>query len=66
MAKKNEKITSYEEAMIELQEIVRDIQEETVNMDDLSNKVKRSAELIQFCKERLRSTEEEIGKSLLE
>lgn len=62
----NEKIESYEEAMIELQEIVRDIQEETVNMDDLSNKVKRSADLIRYCKERLRSTEEEIGKTLVE
>ena len=66
MKKQNEKIESYEEAMIELQDIVRDIQEETVNMDDLSNKVKRSAALIQYCKEKLRSTEEEIGKTFAE
>ena len=66
MKKQNEKIESYEEAMIELQDIVRDIQEETVNMDDLSNKVKRSAELIQYCKEKLRSTEEEIEKTFAE
>ena len=64
MKKKNKKITSYEDAMIELQEIVSQLQEEAISMDDLSAKVKRSSDLIYYCKERLRSTEEEIESIL--
>ena len=51
---------SYTSAMEELQMIITEIQSESVGMDDLSEKVKRGAELIQFCKEKLRNTEEEL------
>ena len=44
------KIT-YSSAMEELQAIISEIQEEKVSMDDLTEKVKKAAELIQFCKE---------------
>lgn len=60
MAKRKLNITSYEKAMQELQEIVDQLQEETIGIDDLSAKVKRAAELIQFCKEKLRSTGSDI------
>lgn len=53
---------TYESAMTELQEIVQQLQEQVVNMDDLSNKVKRSAELLKFCREKLRSAEKETEK----
>ncbi len=52
---------SYESAMRELQEIVSQLQEEVVSMDELSEKVKRAAELIAFCKDKLRKTEEEVN-----
>ena len=60
MAKRKPNITSYEKAMQELQGIVDQLQEETIGIDDLSEKVKRAAELIQFCKEKLRSTDSDI------
>lgn len=60
MAKKKSSILSYEKAMQELQEIVDQLQEETIGIDDLSLKVKRAAELIQYCKEKLRSTDSEL------
>ena len=56
MAKKQ---LSYESAMAELQQIVQQLQEQAVNMDELSEKVKRSAELLAFCREKLRKTESE-------
>ena len=45
----------------ELQDIVAALQDKAVNIDDLSAKVARAAELIHFCKEKLRETEEQIG-----
>ena len=60
MAKRTKEIKSYETAMQELQGIVMALQEETVSIDDLSTNVKRAAELIQYCKTKLRSTSEEI------
>lgn len=52
---------SYETAMDELRQIVNELQEEAVSVDDLSAKVRRAAELLKFCQEKLRSTEEELG-----
>ena len=48
---------TYENAMKELQELVDALQKETISVDDLSEKVKRAATLIQLCKEKLRDTE---------
>lgn len=56
---------SYESAVAELQEIITRLQEETTGMDDLAGKVKRAAELIRFCREKLRATEEEVEQLLL-
>ncbi|WP_282773741.1 exodeoxyribonuclease VII small subunit [Phaeodactylibacter xiamenensis] len=52
---------TYEEAIQELQETVTQLQEDEVNIDELSAKVKRAAELIAYCREKLRATEAEIG-----
>lgn len=62
MKKQDVKLT-YEAAYAELQQIVQDIQNETVGIDDLTAKIARASELIRFCRERLRMTEEEV-KSL--
>ena len=53
---------SYESAFAELQQIVRELQEETVGIDELTARIARATELIRFCRERLRMTEDEIGK----
>jgi len=54
--------TSYESAYAELQKIAREIETETVSVDVLAERVKRAAELISFCQEKLRKTEMEVGK----
>lgn len=53
---------TYEKAYEELEAIMTALQEEQVSVDDLTAKVKRAAELITFCSEMLRSTEEEVEK----
>ncbi|RMG84815.1 MAG: exodeoxyribonuclease VII small subunit [Bacteroidetes bacterium] len=55
---------TYDLALKELQEIVAEIQSETVGVDDLLKRVKRASELIQFCKETLRKTEEALNNTL--
>jgi exodeoxyribonuclease VII small subunit len=56
----------YEEAFEELQQIVSDIEEGDVTVDELSLKVKRAAELIKICREKLSSTEEDVNNILRE
>ena len=53
---------TYEKAYAELKEIATAIESETVTVDVLAEKVKRASELIEFCQQRLRSTEKEINQ----
>jgi exodeoxyribonuclease VII small subunit len=62
MAKKKSETLNYETAMTELQQIVTDLQSEAIGIDELSDKVKKAAELISFCKTKLRSTESDINQ----
>ena len=64
MSKEKENL-SYDKALKELKMIVGQLQEEAVSVDDLSNKAKRAAELIKYCREKLRRTEGDL-KSLFE
>lgn len=57
-----EKILSYEEAYRELISIAEEIQNESVSVDVLAQKVKRASELITYCQGKLRSTETEVNK----
>ena len=56
----------YTHAIEELEEIVSSIENEDVNVDELSVKVKRAAELIKICKDKLHNTEEEVNSILKE
>jgi len=51
----------YTEALLELEEIVNQIENDEISVDELSEKVKRAAWLIKSCKETLRTTEEEVA-----
>ncbi|PUZ30170.1 Exodeoxyribonuclease VII small subunit [Chitinophaga costaii] len=53
---------SYEAAYAELQQIATAIEDETVSVDVLAEKVKRASELIAFCQGKLRATETEVNK----
>ncbi len=55
---------TYEKAFSELQQIIADIENDEVSIDLLSTKVKRAAELIEFCKNKLSSTELDVQKIL--
>jgi exodeoxyribonuclease VII small subunit len=52
---------TYESAYKELEEITREIENDAVSVDILSEKVKRASFLIEFCQKKLRQTEDEVG-----
>lgn len=58
------KTTSYNKAFAELQNIVEKLQSDNVDLDSLGSEVKRAAELVNLCKTKLRTIEQEIEKSL--
>ena len=57
-----EKTLTYEEAYNELARIAGEIENESVSVDVLAQKVKRASELITFCQTKLKSTEAEVNK----
>lgn len=61
MAKKEH---TYGEAMQELQDIMYRIENEELDVDVLLDEVKKAANLIKFCKEKLYKTDKEIQKIL--
>ncbi len=52
---------TYEAAIEELQSIVNELQGEISNIDQMSEKAERAAELIKFCKNKLRHTETQVN-----
>ena len=61
----NKKIT-YSEAIAEIEEITEKIENNEFDVDLLAQNVKRIAELIKLCKAKLKSTEEEVEKILMD
>ncbi|MFI5123953.1 MAG: exodeoxyribonuclease VII small subunit [Chitinophagales bacterium] len=57
-----EKTLTYEGAYNELAQIADEIENESVSVDVLAQKVKRASELITFCQTKLKSTEAEVNK----
>jgi exodeoxyribonuclease VII small subunit len=57
---------SYSKAIRELEQIINEIETETIDVDLLTEKVKRASALITFCKGNLKTTEEEVKKALSE
>ncbi|MBR5729200.1 MAG: exodeoxyribonuclease VII small subunit [Prevotella sp.] len=54
----------YEEAFAELQSIVSKMENDELDIDQMSEQLKRAQQLIRFCKDKLTKTEEEIKKIL--
>lgn len=52
--------TTYESALEELQQITLNLQEGKIGIDELAVQLQRAAELIRFCREKLRSVEKDI------
>lgn len=57
---------SYKQAIDEIESIVNEIENETVDVDTLALKVKRAAFLIKLCREKLKTTDDEVKKILKE
>jgi len=58
---KTKKLDSYEKAYQELQAILQAMQEDQISIDQLAEKTGRAAELIAFCQQKLRETEDQIS-----
>ena len=56
----------YEAAFAELQTIVRKMENYELDIDEMSEQLKRAQGLIKFCKDKLTKTDEEIKKILAE
>ncbi|RPH33213.1 MAG: exodeoxyribonuclease VII small subunit [Bacteroidales bacterium] len=60
----SKKQLTYNNAIDEIETIIHKIENQELNIDDLSVNVKRVAELLSFCKMKLKNTEEEVHKIL--
>ncbi len=58
------KTLTYSTAMSELAAIAEAMEQETISVDELSEKVKRAQELIAFCQHKLKQTDEDVRKAL--
>ncbi|MBQ8282351.1 MAG: exodeoxyribonuclease VII small subunit [Paraprevotella sp.] len=58
-----EKMT-YEQAMMRLEDIVRQVEHGETSIDSLTDLLKEAKQLIAYCKDKLYATEEEIKKVL--
>lgn len=56
---------SYSTAMAELSAIAEAMENDSISVDDLSEKVKRAQELIAFCQDKLKRTDEDVRKVLI-
>ena len=54
----------YEEAFAELQAITHKMENDELDIDQMSEQLKRAKELIKLCKDKLTKTDEEIKKIL--
>ncbi|HHT99764.1 exodeoxyribonuclease VII small subunit [Xiashengella succiniciproducens] len=60
-----EKIT-YKSAVTEIEQILELMEREELDVDEMSEKVKRVSELIRICRQKLLQTQEEVEKVLKE
>ena len=63
MAKKD---LSYQKAMDELESIVKKIEQNEPDVDELNDMVVRAVELVKYCKSKLKTTEDQINNNLEE
>ena len=62
---KKTKPESYDQAICELENIVKQIENEELSMDTLLEQIKQAAELIEFCKQSLKTVDEEVQKIMV-
>jgi len=62
----SKKSVSYKDAITEIEEILKQLENNEFDVDELSEKVKKVSQLVTLCKEKLHHTEQEIDKILKE
>ncbi len=62
MTKKEE--FSYQDAITEIETILEKMENEELDVDVLSSRIKRVSQLIKLCREKLHKTEQEVEKIL--
>ena len=60
MSTTNEDELTYSSAVTELDEILAELEDESLDVDVLGDRVKRAAELISFCRERITSAKTQV------
>lgn len=55
---------SYEKAIIEIEEIIEEIESDTLDVDELADKIKKVSGLIKSCKKKLTETRSEVDQLL--
>ncbi len=63
MENNDEKLT-YKAAIAELEGIIDEMDDMTIGVDELAERVKRAAFLLQYCKNKLYTTETEVNNVL--
>jgi exodeoxyribonuclease VII small subunit len=58
----NKKDVSYQQALLKIEKIIKELQGETVDVDQLSVKLKEAYNLIEVCRAKIKSAETEIKK----
>lgn len=61
-----EKKITYQQAVTEIEDILQKIEQEDLDVDELTEKVKRVSYLLKLCKKKLHTTESEVEKVLEE
>jgi exodeoxyribonuclease VII small subunit len=59
---KEVKNITYQQALDELTQLVSELENETIPIDDLADKIKRASDLIQYCQTKLTHTNTEVKK----
>ena len=52
----------YADAMAELDRILRELEDDSIDVDRLSDRVRRAAELIRLCRDRITRTRAEVAE----
>lgn len=63
---KTEKTMKYDEAVKQLEQIIQHIEREEMDIDDLSENIKKAQSLIKLCKDKLTKAEESIKQVMAE
>ena len=59
-------IKTFEESLIELENIVKELESGNVNLDDAINKYSEAMKLVKVCEEKIKSAEEMVTKIVKE